>query len=116
MNAKELLLKVPEAVQVDSSAPRSVVQYEISEPVYHVIEGGKVSAHEGTASAADVTIKVGDDDLMRLFDGKLNPMTAMFTGKLKVRGNVGLAQRLLGMVDKEKLEQARARLKAEGGQ
>ena len=110
MNAKELLLKVPQAVKVDPAAPRSVVQYDISEPVYHVIENGAVSAHVGTAAASDVTIKVGDDDLMRLFEGRLNPMTAMFTGKLKVRGNVGLAQRLLGMVDREQLEAARARL------
>ncbi len=112
MNAKELLLEAPRAVKVDPSAPRSVVQYDISEPVFHVIENGAVTAHEGTAPTADVTIKVADDDLVRLFEGKLNPMTAMFTGKLKVRGNVGLAQRLLGMVDKEQLAAARAEIEA----
>lgn len=114
MTAKELLLKVPQAVQVDPAAPLSVVQYDISEPVYHVIENGVVSAHEGTAQGPDVTIRVGDDDLIKLFDGKLNPMTALFTGRLKVRGDIGLAQRLIGMVDRAKLEAARSELRQGG--
>ena len=115
MNAKQLLLNVPQAVTLDSSTPRSVVQYDISEPIYHVIEGGVVSAHEGTAEGADVTIKVSDDDLVKLFDGQLNPMAAVFMGRLKVRGDVGLAQRLIKMVDRKKLEEARAKMEAEGG-
>ncbi len=114
MNAKELLLKVPQAVQVDPAAPRSVVQYDISEPVYHVIENGVVSAHEGTAAGPDVTVRVSDDDLVLLFDGKLNPMLAVVAGRLKVRGDVGLAQRLIGMVDRRKLAEARAAIEASG--
>ncbi len=114
MNAKELLLKVPQAVQVDPAAPRSVVQYDISEPVYHVIENGVVSAHEGTAPGPDVTVRVSDEDLVKLFDGKLNPMQAVFTGRLKVRGDVGLAQRLIGMVDRKKLAEARAAIESGG--
>ncbi|HRN17840.1 MAG: SCP2 sterol-binding domain-containing protein [Trueperaceae bacterium] len=114
MNAKQLLLNVPKAVTLDSATPRSVVQYDISEPIYHVIEGGVVSAHEGKAEGPDVTIKVSDADLVKLFDGQLNPMAAVFTGRLKVRGDVGLAQRLIKMVDREKLQEAKARLEAEG--
>ena len=44
---------------------------------------------------------------LKLFRGELNPMTAMMTGRLRVKGNVMLAQRLLGMVDRAKLEAAR---------
>lgn len=108
MNVKELLLKLPEAIDLDEGAPSAVIQYETSEPVYHVVQAGGVQAHEGQAPAPDVSIKISDDNLDKLLRGELNPMTAMFMGKLKVRGNVGLAQRLIGMVDKEKLEAARA--------
>ena len=107
MNAKELLLKVPQAVEIDAGAPRAVIQYETSEPVYHVVENGAVSAHEGHDPAPDVTVRVSDDNLLKLFRGELNPMTAMMTGRLRVKGNVMLAQRLLGMVDRAKLEAAR---------
>ncbi len=103
MNAKDVLLKVPGAVKVDPAARRAVVQYDISQPVYHVIEDGAVEAFEGTAEGPDVTIKVADDDLIKLLGGQLNPMTAVLTGRLKVRGDVGLAQRLIAMVDRRKL-------------
>lgn len=108
MNVKELLLKLPEAINLDAGAPDAVIQYETSEPVYHVVQSGAVEAHVGQAPAPDVSIKISDDNLDKLLRGELNPMTAMFTGKLKVKGNVGLAQRLIGMVDRNKLEAARA--------
>ncbi len=106
-------MRVPEAVRAPSPAragKRTVVQYAVSEPVYHVLDGGAVVAHEGTATDADVTIKVSDDDLVRLLAGQLSPTTALFTGRLKVRGDLGLAQRLIGMVDREKLAAVQAEL------
>lgn len=110
MNAKDLLLKLPETVTVDAGAARAVVQYDVSQPVYHVIENGTVNAYEGTAPQADVTIRLKDDDLVKLLDGELNAVAAVFTGRLKVRGDVGLAQRLIAMVDKDKLRAAKRQL------
>ena len=43
---------------------------------------------------ADVTIKVSDDNLVLLADGKLNPMQAFMQGKIKVTGQIALAQKL----------------------
>ncbi|MCC6309906.1 MAG: SCP2 sterol-binding domain-containing protein [Trueperaceae bacterium] len=117
MRTKDLLMRVPEAVRASevtrsaTQAGRTVVQYAVSEPGYHVLEGGAVVAHEGTAADPDVTIKVSDDDLVRLLAGQLSATTALFTGRLKVRGDIGLAQRLLGMVDREKLAAVAAELR-----
>lgn len=111
-------MRVPEAVRASEAAraarvdKRTVVQYAVSEPVYHVLEGGAVVAHEGTAADPDVTIKVSDDDLVRLLSGQLSATTALFTGRLKVRGDIGLAQRLMGMVDREKLAAVEAEIRA----
>ncbi|MFA5550227.1 MAG: SCP2 sterol-binding domain-containing protein [Trueperaceae bacterium] len=113
MNVKELLLKLPEAIDLDQGAPNAVIQFETSEPVYHVVESGAVQAHEGQAPTPDVAIKISDDNLDKLLRGELNPMTAMFTGKLRVKGNVALAQRLIGMIDRSKLEAARAQVLAD---
>lgn len=110
MDVKQLLLKLPQAVDLDPDAPDAVIQYDTTQPVYHVIKAGVVQAHEGQAPSADVTIKINDDNLVKLLRGQLNPMTAMMTGRLKVRGNVTLAQRLIGMVNREKLEAARAQI------
>uniref|UniRef100_A0A674BAT0 Hydroxysteroid (17-beta) dehydrogenase 4 n=1 Tax=Salmo trutta TaxID=8032 RepID=A0A674BAT0_SALTR len=51
--------------------------------------------HKGPYSGkTDVTITVSDDDFMEVVQGKLNPQKAFFAGKLKVRGNIMLSQKL----------------------
>ncbi|XP_048065393.1 peroxisomal multifunctional enzyme type 2 [Megalobrama amblycephala] len=43
---------------------------------------------------ADVTFTVADEDFMDVVMGKLNPQKAFFAGKLKVKGNIMLSQKL----------------------
>ncbi|TKS78269.1 Peroxisomal multifunctional enzyme type 2 [Collichthys lucidus] len=53
------------------------------------------SLHKGPCSGkADVTFTVSDEDFMEVVTGKLNPQKAFFSGKLKVRGNIMLSQKL----------------------
>lgn len=96
-------MRVPDAVKGDPSTPDAVIQFETTEPVHCIVKDGTVTSVEGVAQQADVTVKVKDDDLVRMFDGKLNPMTAFMTGRLKVRGDIGLAQRLIKSIDRDKL-------------
>lgn len=110
MNVKELLLKLPSAVSLSPDAPDATIQFDTAEPVHLVVQGGAVSAHEGQAPSSDVTVKASDDNLLKLMLGELNPMTAMMTGRLRVKGNAMLAQRLIGMVDRSKLEATRDEL------
>ncbi|MED6286723.1 hypothetical protein CHARACLAT_009090, partial [Characodon lateralis] len=42
----------------------------------------------------DVTFTVSDEDFMEVVTGKLPPQKAFFAGKLKVRGNIMLSQKL----------------------
>ncbi len=103
MTARELLLRVPHALKEGADTPDSVVQFDTEEPVHLVVEGGVVRPQEGVAPHADVTVKVKSEDLLRMIDGKLNPMTALMTGRLRVKGDVGLAQRLIKAIDRDKL-------------
>ncbi|KAM9476273.1 peroxisomal multifunctional enzyme type 2 [Clarias gariepinus] len=75
---------------------------------WEITKGGKTAAqwtidlktaqgalHKGPYSGkADVTITVADEDFMDVALGKLNPQKAFFAGKLKVRGNIMLSQKL----------------------
>lgn len=57
---------------------------------------------EGAASLddreTDCTIAISEDNLVKLLTGKLNPMTGVMTGKLKVSGNPAIALRLAKLI------------------
>src|SRR5512140_1830214 len=54
--------------------------------------GGKVSP--GTSPDAGCTIAMKDGDLLALVNGKLSPQMAFMTGKIKIKGDYGLAMKL----------------------
>ncbi|KAL9950364.1 hypothetical protein ACROYT_G042852 [Oculina patagonica] len=43
---------------------------------------------------ADCTITMKDEDFVKIMSGKMNPQTAFFKGKIKIKGNMGLAMKL----------------------
>jgi len=43
---------------------------------------------------ADCTLSVTIDDLQKMGTGELNPMTAFMFGKLKVKGDMGVAMKI----------------------
>ena len=42
---------------------------------------------------ADCTITIGDTDMVAMATGKLSGMSAFMSGKMKIKGNMGLAQK-----------------------
>lgn len=98
---------------LDASAAgdtEATIQYEISEPVHHVLESGELRTVEGRAETPDLTITVDDGDLVQLFRGELDPLSAFMTGRVKVTGDMMLAQRLLALFDKDQLVGAAAQV------
>ena len=61
-------------------------------------DDGVVVLADGSASRddrdTDCTIKISQDNLIKLLTGKLNPMTGVMMGKLKVSGDMGVAMKL----------------------
>lgn len=104
MTARQLLEKLPEAFDGARAGDlHAIVQYDLAEPAYQVIEGGTLRTMAGRAEAPDLTLTIADDDLVALFRGTLAPSLAFMTGRLRMQGDVRLAQQLVDLVDQERL-------------
>lgn len=61
---------------------------------WHVdVDDGRVTVTE-SESDADCVIRASGEHFAKIIRGEANPMTAYMTGKLKVKGDVGLALKL----------------------
>lgn len=89
--SKELVGKIGAVFQWEITDGRKVVATWTTD-----LKTGEGRLYKGAATPAraDCTLKLSDDDLAALVDGKLNAMNAYFAGKLKVSGNLMLAQKL----------------------
>ncbi|NWH77569.1 DHB4 enzyme, partial [Piaya cayana] len=59
------------------------------------LKNGSGAVYQGPArSSADTTFTLSDEDFMDVVQRKTNPQKAFFAGKLKVKGNIMLSQKL----------------------
>jgi putative sterol carrier protein len=62
---------------------------------YHLtVAKGIASIHAGRAGSPDVTVSIAAPDFAALVKGELNPMSAFFSGRLRVTGDMGRAMQL----------------------
>src|SRR5687767_1658628 len=64
--------------------------------------GGGAIGRGNPKTKADMIVSVSDDDFVQLASGKLNPQKAFMSGKIKVKGNVGLASKLESVLKAKK--------------
>jgi len=88
------LKKSPDKVK----AVNSVVEFVITGPnggtwtVDCTKQGGEIK--NGSTGQAKLTVTVADTDFVDVYKGKLDPQTGFFSGKIKVKGDMGLALKL----------------------
>nr|CAB3254232.1 peroxisomal multifunctional enzyme type 2 [Phallusia mammillata] len=58
------------------------------------LSGGSGKIARGKAANPGCTITISDEDVMGVFSGTANPQQLFFSGKMKVKGNIMLAQKL----------------------
>jgi len=63
------------------------------------IADGKAVTGEGKADDARMTLKASADDFVNMMGGRLNPMQAFMTGKIKIQGDTGLAMKLMPLMN-----------------
>ena len=79
---------------------KAVIQYDITGDgggCYHVaIADGQCALAEGAAASPNLTLTMGSQDWLDMLSGKLNGQMAFMSGKLKIKGDMGLAMKLAG--------------------
>jgi putative sterol carrier protein len=80
---------------------KAVIQYDIigeGGGTYHAdIADGQVAIRDGAASSPTLTLTMAAQDWLDMTSGKLNGQMAFMSGKLKLKGDMGLAMKLAGM-------------------
>ena len=73
-------------------------QFDLSGPKgggwYFDVNNGTFRSNRGKIDNPDVTLTASDQDWVALSNGKLNGAWAYLTGRLKIRGDKGLAKKL----------------------
>lgn len=80
---------------------KAVIQYDITGEgggTYHVdIADGTCAVQDGPAPSPSLTLTMAAPDWLDMTSGKLNGQMAFMSGKLKLKGDMGLAMKLAGM-------------------
>jgi len=97
LTAKGVFERIPEAFQAEKASGVDVVfQFVLSGSgggTWHVkVQGGKCEAKEGPHEKPTTTIRMADEDFVKLIRGELNSMKAYTTGKLKIEGDLMKSQ------------------------
>ncbi|WP_128896189.1 SCP2 sterol-binding domain-containing protein [Longirhabdus pacifica] len=73
----------------------STFQFDLTSGTYQIrFHDGKVEFQQADDWEAKCTLKLSDDNFMKLLEGSLNPASAFMMGKLKVEGQMGHAMKL----------------------
>ena len=87
------LLEIAEMIRSDvaSSHFTDSLKFDCGDAGVLVIADRTVSLED---QDTDVTLKMTAENVEKLIKGKLNPMTAVMTGKIKLSGNPAIAMKL----------------------
>src|SRR5262249_56211704 len=96
---RERFEQVRARVRGDRAAgTNATVQYDIAGDgggTWHaVIRDGACTVSAGPATSPNLTLQVGAQDWIDMSTGKQNPQMLFMSGKLKLKGDMGLAMKL----------------------
>jgi putative sterol carrier protein len=98
-NAKEVFNRIPELLNATAAQGLDAVfQFEIAGSEGGswnvIVKDASCQVQEGTHGDPTVTLSMSAEDWVSMVNKELNPMQAFMSGKLKVSGDIMLAQRI----------------------
>lgn len=63
------------------------------------VADAQATAGEGATDGAVLTVRASADDFAGVANGSINAMNAFMTGKLKIQGDMGLAMKLMPLIN-----------------
>jgi putative sterol carrier protein len=99
---KETFEQMPTKFRADKAAgTNATVQYDVSGEgggSWHaVIKDGTCAVKEGAAASPNLTLQIAAPEWLDMVTGKQSGQTLYMSGKLKVKGDMGLAMKLGSM-------------------
>lgn len=74
------------------------IKFKLDENVILIDGTGSENIISQDDAEADCTISMAMSDFIKLKDGDLNPMMAVMSGKIKIKGDMGLALKLQSLI------------------
>lgn len=104
-SAKEVFAEIQERLTANPEKTKgmnAVYQFDLSGDEggqWHIaIKDGTASVKEGQAESPNVTISMSASDFVDMATGKLDGTMAFMSGKLKLKGDMGLAMKLQSLL------------------
>lgn len=96
---KEIFDNMPSTfVKEKAAGVKGVIQFDITGDSggkwYAAIADGELTVAEGQHESPTLTLTVSAQDYVNISTGKLNGQMAFMTGKLKAKGDLGLAMKM----------------------
>ena len=74
------------------------ILFQLGVESIHVDGSGTENVVSAENKSADCTITISPSDFQSLIQGKLDPMMAFMMGKVKIKGDMGIAMRLKSLL------------------
>jgi putative sterol carrier protein len=98
---KETFEAMPSKFRADKAAGKCTIQYDVSGDgggTWHaVIKDGACTVKDGPVPSPNLTVQIGAQDWLDMISGKQSGQMLFMSGKLKVKGDMGLAMKLGSM-------------------
>ena len=103
-SCKQVFEQMPSRFKKDAAQGlKAAYQFDLSGEgggIWQVsIDNNKCDIKEGAHPSPNTTISMAARDYLDMVAGKLNPMVAFSSGKLRISGDIGLAVRFQGLFE-----------------